>query len=274
MDFDSYIDPSLLYPFDEDQHDAINAAVEHMLQVVHDNGLPITPRKTLQNIVYDHIDVVGDGSSHVPSARIIALKIELFKEASPVKVEIRNYTSDRRLLLQEMTSRLVNAGMEYRNPAARGASAVLGICLRLRLRLHPDKCTLYALDIRWCGKIVYAGGWKYDPRKVEGLHSMQAPTTGYELQKFLCALQWMRTAIPNFLSLVQALQDFLERVCTEAEERTKRSVNWIHLDDIGWGDEHKSSFRVCQHALAHHVTLSHRNIAHRIVLYTDACEDN
>lgn len=106
-------------------------------------------------------------------------------------------------------------------------AAVLLMCLNLLLSLHPDKCPLFAPDISWCGRLLSADGWKYDTPNVEGLHRMQAKPTGSDLQKLLCALQWMHMASQNFASLVQQLQDFLEHVYTKAANRTKSSVTRI-----------------------------------------------
>jgi hypothetical protein len=53
--------------------------------------------------------------------------------------------------------------------------------------------------VRWCGRLISAAGSKFDPRRIEGILKMSPPSTGADLQQFLCALNWMRTAIPAFL---------------------------------------------------------------------------
>lgn len=39
---------------------------------------------------------------------------------------------------------------------------------------------------------------------------MEPPTTGAHLQKFVCALKWVKQAIPNFTELVAPLFEFME----------------------------------------------------------------
>jgi hypothetical protein len=86
----------------------------------------------------------------------------------------------------------------------------LTICREYNLKLHPGKCTLFANLVRWCGRLVSGSGVRFDPRKIQGLLEMSAPQTGADLQQFLCALNWMRTAIPSFAELISPLQKLLE----------------------------------------------------------------
>jgi hypothetical protein len=86
------------------------------------------------------------------------------------------------------------------------------LCREFRLKLHPDKCVLYAKVIRWCGRLISAEGSKFDPRRIQGLLEMPHPVTGADLQQFTCAINWMRTAIPSFSTLVAPLHGLLEAV--------------------------------------------------------------
>lgn len=85
-------------------------------------------------------------------------------------------------------------------------------CDEFNIKLHPCKCTLFATSAKWCGRIISAAGVRQDPAGIVGLTSMDPPSTGGQLQKFLCAMQWLRSAIPQFQTLVQPLHDFLETV--------------------------------------------------------------
>ncbi|KAG6613370.1 uncharacterized protein IUM83_17047 [Phytophthora cinnamomi] len=110
---------------------------------------------------------------------------------------------------------------------------VLEICAQKGLKLNPKKCKLFAKEVVWCGRVVSAGGVKQDPRRVQALVDLPSPTTGQELQQFLCALNWMRTAIPDYNKLVQPLMDLMEHVYTKAGARTRRSVTRVVLSDAG-----------------------------------------
>ena len=147
-----------------------------------------------------------------------------------------------------------------------------GMCAEYNLKLHPAKCTLFAKEIRWCGRLLSAEGIRYDPRRLEGLLTMKPPTNGANLQQFICALQWVKQGIPNFTELVAPLHEFMERVYDHATKRTKRAVVRVQLSTLGWGKTELDAFESCKHALAHQVTLAHRDSTKRLCVYTDASD--
>ena len=146
------------------------------------------------------------------------------------------------------------------------------VCKDYNLKLHPSKCTVFATEIRWCGRLVSAQGIRYDPRRLEGLLSMEPPSSGSNLQQFVCALQWVKQGIPNFTELVAPLHEFMERVYDHVGKRTKRAVTRVRLDTLGWGKTELDAFESCKHALAHQVTLAHRDPSQRLCVYTDASD--
>lgn len=146
------------------------------------------------------------------------------------------------------------------------------LCVEYNLKLHPAKCTIFAPEIRWCGRMVSAKGVRYDPRRMDGLLSMSPPTTGSNLQQFVCALQWVKQGIPNFSPMVSPLHDFMERVYDHTGKRTKRAVSRVQLASLGWGPTELAAFEACKKALAHQVTLVHRDVNQRLCVYTDASD--
>jgi RNase H-like domain found in reverse transcriptase/Reverse transcriptase (RNA-dependent DNA polymerase)/Integrase core domain/Integrase zinc binding domain/Chromo (CHRromatin Organisation MOdifier) domain len=148
------------------------------------------------------------------------------------------------------------------------------ICLAKNIKLHPDKCCLFALTLRWCGRLISAEGVNFDPRRVQGLRDMPPPQTGADLQQFVCALNWMRTAIPMFSTLIAPLQDLLEHVYAYAgSKRTRTAAAKVLLSDVGWDASHSAVFQACQTALINSVTLAHLSPDQRVCLYTDASND-
>ena len=146
------------------------------------------------------------------------------------------------------------------------------LCVKYNLKLHPAKCQLFSKSIRWCGRLISPAGVRYDPAHLNGLLSMQLPTTGEHLQQFLCALQWVRNGIPKFSELVQPLHNFMESVYTRAGKRTKRAVARLRLSTLGWDHVHTKAFEACKNALSRQVTLSHRDFSKRLCVYTDASD--
>lgn len=132
------------------------------------------------------------------------------------------------------------------------------------LKLHPGKCKLFAREIRWCGRLISADGIRFDPRRIDGLLEMAEPTDGGQLQQFFCALQWVKTGIPDFSSIVEPLHLFLEKVYYRSKTRKKRSLARVSLLGAVWGEKERKAFKACMDALARRVTLAHRDPSKRL----------
>jgi hypothetical protein len=102
---------------------------------------------------------------------------------------------------------------------------------------------------------------------------MPPPSTGADLQQFVCAFNWMRTAIPSFSELVFPIHELLEAVYARSGKRTKKAAARISLHEVGWNADHQQVFKSCQTALAHATTLAHPSTDKRVCLYTDASQD-
>lgn len=85
-------------------------------------------------------------------------------------------------------------------------------------------------------------------------------------------MQWPRTSIPNFQSLITQLHNFLESVNTHVGKRTKRAVGRVSLDTVGWTPEHTIAFDACKTAITARVHLAHRDESKRLCIYTDASD--
>jgi Reverse transcriptase (RNA-dependent DNA polymerase) len=70
------------------------------------------------------------------------------------------------------------------------------LCREFNTHLHPGKSLLFARAARWCGRIISGDGVRSDPRRAQGFLDMSMPVSGADLQQFVCALNWMRTATP------------------------------------------------------------------------------
>ena len=143
-------------------------------------------------------------------------------------------------------------------------------CLDFGLKLHPGKCTFYATEVVWCGRRISAAGVGHDPKRIAGLIELSVPTTGDQLQQFVCAINWMRQSIPAYNELVAPLQALLERVCVATGTRKKARLASATLVDHGWDSEHLKCFNDCKEALAHSVTLAHPDEDFDFYLCTDA----
>lgn len=145
-------------------------------------------------------------------------------------------------------------------------------CLQRNLKLNPSKCVLFATSVRWCGRVISADGVRFDPRRIDGIRNMTLPSTGADLQQFVFAMQWMRNAIPEFITIIRPLSDLMESVYDFAGKRTKRAVARILLDKVGWSQTETDAFQRAKNALVHQVTLAYRDEALRLCVYTDASD--
>lgn len=101
---------------------------------------------------------------------------------------------------------------------------------------------------------------------------MAEPAYGSQLQKFFCALHWVKTGIPGFSRLVEPLHLFIEKLYARAGTRKKLRIARIALSTVGWGATERHAFIDCIYALSTFVTLAHRDTSKRLCVYTDASE--
>lgn len=150
---------------------------------------------------------------------------------------------------------------------------VLDRCEEFGLKLHAKKCSFFAMEVTWCGRVISAEGVKHCPDRIQGLVDIQPPRTAGELQQFVCAANWMRQSIPEYSRLSAALYEALERAATVAGSRKQKHLSKVRLDEIGWTTKELSSFDAVREALLRMVPLAHPNQTAEVCLYTDASQD-
>ena len=148
------------------------------------------------------------------------------------------------------------------------------LCRKYGIKLHAAKCNWFKTTVKWCGRLISEEGIRFDPRNHQALLELPEPTKGGELQQFLCAMGWMRSAIPEYTRLVAPLHAMLERVYAEANGRTKRKANGVQLSTVGWSEQEAQCFQNVKSELHNTCTLSHLDSAKRLCLFTDASDDH
>ncbi len=96
----------------------------------------------LENIVAEHIDIFPIGLSSGPPVDLPPMRIELKKDAKPIKVRLRNYSEPQKEFLDNFVFKLVEKGMAYANPTSAWAAAPL-----LVLKPGPSRFR-FTVDLR------------------------------------------------------------------------------------------------------------------------------
>jgi RNase H-like domain found in reverse transcriptase len=144
-------------------------------------------------------------------------------------------------------------------------------CQEHGLKLHASKCVLFASTGRYCGNLITKDGGRFDPKNMEALQTMQEPQIGADLVQYVAAVNWMRSAIPNYSKRVAPLQAALEKVFEVKSRRTKKAaaaVSLLHL----WGPEEQAAFKYLQAAIMESMTLAFPDPCKRICVLTDASD--
>lgn len=108
--------------------------------------------------------------------------------------------------------------------------------------------------------------------RIDGLFSMEPPTTGNDLQQIFSSLNYVCQVIPAFVKTVATLHDFMDRVYDRASKRKKHAVARVQRTGYGWSDSEDKFFKDCKNALQHQVNLVHRDRFKRLCVYTNALD--
>jgi hypothetical protein len=147
--------------------------------------------------------------------------------------------------------------------------AVFQLFSKFGVKINPNKCTLFATEIQFCGKLISSKGIIPNNEFIQGLNTMSIPKTAGELQQFLAASNWIRNHIPNYSSLFKPLQDQLLK-CTQqvgSSKATKLAKIPLQLTT-----DHINSFKECQEAIKNCTRLSYPKPDHILNLMTDASD--
>jgi hypothetical protein len=74
------------------------------------------------------------------------------------------------------------------------------------LKLHASKYVLFATTVRYCGRLIAKDGVRFDSNNMETLQAMQQPQNGPDWVQYIAAVNWMRSAVPNYSKRVDPLQ--------------------------------------------------------------------
>jgi RNase H-like domain found in reverse transcriptase/Reverse transcriptase (RNA-dependent DNA polymerase) len=144
-------------------------------------------------------------------------------------------------------------------------------CQEHGLKLHARKCVLFASTVRYCGRLITKDDVRFDPKNMEALQTMQEPQNGADLVQYVAAVNWMRSAIPNYSKRLAPLQATLAKVFEGKSRGTKKAaaaVSRLHI----WGPEEQATFKDLQAAIMDSMTLAFPDPVKRICVLNDASD--
>jgi hypothetical protein len=119
-----------------------------------------------------------------------------------------------------------------------------------KVRCSLKKCKLFAKKVRWVGKIISEDGVSPDPEKTQILLDMSRPETAADLMQFVCAMNWLRSSLPDYTRVMAPLSNLLERLLASTPKRNKNNAKRLKLDDSVWLLEHDTAFAACKEMLS------------------------
>ncbi|GMF49575.1 unnamed protein product [Phytophthora fragariaefolia] len=137
------------------------------------------------------------------------------------------------------------------------------------LKLSAKKSSLYETEVRCCERLIDGDGVRHDPSRINSLRLMPYPTIAGELlplQRFLCAINWMRESIVDYARHVAPLQRKLDTALVSTR-RTRRAAAEI---DITLDEEKRVVFDHVKEMLASSATLDFPDDQATTCLFTDA----
>jgi hypothetical protein len=100
---------------------------------------------------------------------------------------------------------------------------------------------------------------------------MQEPQNSADLVQYVAAVNWMRSAIPNYLKRVSPLQAALAKMFGGKSRRTKKAAAALSLIHL-WGPEKQAAFKYLQAAIMESMTLAFPDPDNRICVLTDVSD--
>jgi hypothetical protein len=109
-------------------------------------------------------------------------------------------------------------------------------CQMYRMNLHARKSVLFATMVKYCGRLITKEELRFDSKDMKAPQTMREPQNGTDLVQYFAAVNWMRSAIPNYSKRVAPLQAALancSRVKAAELRICSRSVAAISLGTRG-----------------------------------------
>jgi hypothetical protein len=136
-----------------------------------------------------------------------------------------------------------------------------------RVRLNLAKCLFMGEEVVFCGKKYSKEGIVFDPQRTQCLIDTPVPQRSEDLLTFLCSVNWNRSAIPRFATVVEPLVELMESIYQRAGARTKVAVRKIPLQ---WEEKHTVAFQHLKSVMKAEIVRDFPRESYDLVMFSDA----
>ena len=95
-------------------------------------------------------------------------------------------------------------------------------CIKWKVRLNIDKCTLVDNKIIWCGRLITRQGWRYQDKYFNKILKIKSPTTMGEIEDVLYTVVWLSLSIPNLSKFKEPIAELILSMKKKADEATSK----------------------------------------------------
>lgn len=149
---------------------------------------------------------------------------------------------------------------------------ILYLAAKYKLKLSAKKCSLFATEVKFCGRIFNADGVSHDSGRINALVNIPYPSTAKELQQFLLCAQWMSSNLPDFAKITEPLMTIYNLAMKGEPLRTKRAATRKQLHNYGWNTLHDEAFDKLKESLRRCTQLAYPDPEMVQCVFTDASD--
>ena len=152
------------------------------------------------------------------------------------------------------------------------------------VKVKPRKCSLFAQEVRYLGRIISADGYRADPKEVAAMQALKekTPQTVGDLRKLLGILGYYRRYIKDFSKKAKPLFELLTVADNDKDTKPAKVKKKVSTSNKGqlssrtpikWTMHHQTIFNSLIDVLLSFPVMAYPDFTQPFVLHTDASQD-
>lgn len=149
--------------------------------------------------------------------------------------------------------------------------------IKHKLRLSV-KCVFATHSVDYVGRTVKVQDGKvsikFNQRFYDAILNIGVPTTGVELAQAIYSSNWLSTAIPVLVKLLDPLREILRKIHeTRKSNGKKKALIGVRLSDYGWNETHDEAWSKFCEAVRGAAETAVYDSSKELCIWTDASDD-